>query len=726
MKSLAKRTARVSEAGKAAVVAALCVLMATPQSFAEGPAGSAPASTPTRKFYPLTDQQKTLHALNRLTFGPRPGDEAMVKKMGLEAWFQQQLHPETIDDSKLDARLNEYPGLKLSRQAMMDAFPSALMIRDKEDKKIGWPADPVEFAIYTDLVARYFDARKADPGVKSDMMGGAALAEKEITLVELQKMWADEEPDPHSFRTKEEAAAIADKRAFIPHLARTDERAVLALEPQARYERLLAMNPLEMLAFRKSITRDGKSADVVAGMDAKQTEAVNAMANDQQTVKDETVEARIVRDVYSERQLEAVMDDFWLNHFSVYTEKSEKEPYLLPSYEREAILPFALGKFEDMLVATAKSPAMLMYLDQMESVGPDSKSQAAKHNKADRKGINENYARELLELHTYGVRCEVSAEHPANKLDPSCAGGYTQQDVIEVAKCFTGWTIDKPGSGGTGEAVFNAAWHEPGPKHVLGKTIEEGGENEAMEVLHMLAISPATATFVSMKMATRFVSDTPPPALVARMADSYLKTGGDIKAVVSTMFHSPEFWAPRVYRAKLKTPIEFVASVARASGAQVENPLVLSQEAKQLGMPIFGKETPNGYSWMSNQWVSSNGLVSRMNFALVFSGGKLAGTKTRWHYLLGLPDDSPLIAAPTPKTEAALETLILGQPAAARTRSSVLTGYNNPAVEDDAEKKLTEQKAKDGSKMAMAAGQPGQPINTMAGLLLGSPDFQRR
>jgi len=721
-----------SEAGKTALVAALCVGMVTPQGIAEGPSDGPPSGpsspTSTHKFYPLTDDQRVLHALNRLTFGPRPGDAERVSKMGLEAWFSQQLHPETIDDSKLTAMLDRFPGLKLSQSKVMEEFPTEELIRERADRHIGIPNDPVGYAIHSDLIAKYFDERKTS-AKKEDGMGGemaphsAGFAKRKGTIsdADLQAMWKELMPDPHGFKTKEEVAKIGNKQPPIPAMDKEDAEAVMALAPQQRYQRLLGMDPLEMIAFRKAIKFE-RAHEVTDGMSPVQMEAVQAMNGPLQTIREEAAESRVDRDIYSERQLQAVMDDFWVNHFSVYAEKSQPEEYMTGPYERDAILPYALGNFEQMLVTTAKSPAMLTFLDNWESVGPNSVK--GKSGKGEYHGINENYAREVLELHTYGVRCEVSAEHPASKLDPTCGGGYTQQDIIELAKCFTGWTLDKT----SGAGVFDVGMHEPGEKHVLGKTIRDGGPNEALQVLDMLAKSPATATFVSTKLAKRFVSDDPPPALVARMADVFQKTSGDIKSVLSTMFHSPEFWAPNVYRAKVKTPIEFVASIVRASGAQVQNAAVLVQEVKTLGMPIYGRETPDGYSWASSEWVSSNALVSRMNFALVFSGGKVSGLQPKWNSLLGYGDESPLISSPTAETEMALENLLLGQPAADRTRSSVLTGYKNPAVQKVAGRKVTGATTdEDGATlMSLASGEQGAAINTMAGLLLGSPDFQKR
>ncbi len=321
--------------------------------------------------------------------------------------------------------------------------------------------------------------------------------------------------------------------------------------------------------------------------------------------------------------------------------------YLLPAYERDVIRPHALGKFEDLLVATAKSPAMLMYLDNWQSVGPDSqaaknggrfamlaKNPQVKQALKDR-GLNENYARELMELHTLGVQCEVSADRPVSMLEKACGRGYTQQDVTQVAEVLTGWTIDQPNRSGTYR--FEERRHEPGTKTVLGKKIGESGEAEGLEVLHLLATSPATAQFISTKLAVRFVSDTPPQALVDRMAKAYLSSGGDIKTVLRTMFDSPEFWSPEVYRAKVKTPEEFVVSAVRASGAEVTTAIPLFQALEKLGMPLYGMQTPNGYSWMAEPWVNSGDLVNRMNFAVSLSNDRVVGVETDWTRLLGGP-----------------------------------------------------------------------------------------
>jgi uncharacterized protein (DUF1800 family) len=443
-----------------------------------------------------------------------------------------------------------------------------------------------------------------------------------------------------------------------------------------------------------------------------------------------------MRDIDSDRQLEAVMTDFWLNHFNVYVRKNQNEPYLLPAYERETIRPHALGNFEDLLVATAKSPAMLVYLDNFRSVGPDSpaatrikRAQQANPNgkliQQASAGLNENYGRELMELHTLGVN-----------------GGYTQADVTMVAKVFTGWGIDRPYQGG--EYQFEERRHEPGTKTVLGRTINENGEQEGLEVLHMLATSPATAHFISNKLAIRFVSDNPPPALVDRMAASFLKSNGDIKTVLRTMFNSPEFWSTAAYRAKVKTPEEFVISAVRASGAQVVNPQALVQSLDKLGQPLYGMQTPNGYSWTQEGWVSTGALVSRMNFALVLSANRIPGVRMNWTGLLGetpagivqaVYTTRDVMADPEPVKEKKLEQILLGEPVSDRTRATVIGQSNDASVTDQAQTQF-DLNGPGGKGNYIPRGlrangpQAGTPDDAqaavMAGLLLGSPEFQRR
>jgi uncharacterized protein (DUF1800 family) len=400
------------------------------------------------------------------------------------------------------------------------------------------------------------------------------------------------------------------------------------------------------------------------------------------------------------------MTDFWFNHFNVFVDKG-LDRLMLTSYERDVIRPHALGKFEDLLVATAKSPAMLFYLDNWLSVGPDSAKALGIPAHPGRyppprprpgkrtSGLNENYGRELLELHTLSVN-----------------GGYSQRDVTEVAKVFTGWTIENPAQGGGFK--FDPRMHEPGPKFVFGRRIKPKGEGEGMEVLHRLATSPQTAHFISLKLAERFVSDDPPPALVDRMAKMFLKKKGDIREVLNTLFHSPEFWDDQTYRAKVKTPLEFVASAVRATGAEIDDAQPLVGQLNRMGMPLYGAQPPTGYSMKAETWVSSSALLNRMNFALALTSGKIKGVKADAAQLAGSSPEAPDATAAL----SMLETSLLTGGVSKQTHESIA------AQIDAAKKNGVQQKPDNKRKPADAARSPD--VSTIAGLLLGSPEFQRR
>lgn len=778
---------RMSEAAKAAMVAALCVTMAAPQAWG-APVGAdtkkAAAVPATKHSAPLTQDQRIEHALDRLTFGPKPGEMDEVRKIGLDAWFARQLDPASIDDSAFEAKLAMFPALKLPTEDLIRRFPSPQTLRRvagvnrgaqargrfAQTNAAAIPNDPVERVIYEDAIYAYqMNQKRQQAGQPplgqagqagaqaNDNMGGMAddamngQAGRVNNAVQKSAPGADNgmaaDGDMNAAPAKQGKGKGKKEKFDAERMDEATVQAIVDLPPDRRMEKLLALSPKDMLSFRLSL-RPYERQMLNHGLSPEQMEIVAALQQPLRVVASEALAGRLMRDVYSERQLQAVMTDFWLNHFSVYARKNANEPYFLASYERDTVLPHALGKFENLLIATAESPAMLVYLDNWQSVGPD--SIAAQRGKriaplvknaqvaaAIPRGINENYARELMELHTLSVRCEVTADHPASKLEPACGSGYTQADVQNVAKVLTGWTIERGYQGG-GRMVFDADRHEGGTKVVLGKTIQEGGSREGMEVLHMLATHPATAHFVSYKLAVRFVSDNPPESLVDRMAATFLKTGGDIKAVLTTMFHSPEFWSPAVYRGKLKTPIEFMVSALRASDADVRNPLPLVQAMQQLGMPVYGMQTPNGYSWQAEEWASSNALVSRMNFAVVLSSNRIPGTRTDWGRLVGGE------AQPVPETERKLETVVLGQPAAARTRETVLQQASNPDLQKTAAQNFTLRQDAEDDDTSMVAGKagakrprarnvgllqadgPGTPLDTMAGLLLGSPDFQRR
>jgi uncharacterized protein (DUF1800 family) len=337
----------------------------------------------------------------------------------------------------------------------------------------------------------------------------------------------------------------------------------------------------------------------------------------------ELAEAKLLRAVYSERQLDEVLTDFWFNHFNVFARKGRTEVYV-GEYEREAIRPHVLGSFRELLGATAKSPAMLFYLDNWMSADPKAAETLAARMQnrglggnrpfqqgpppglRQARGLNENYARELLELHTLGVD-----------------GGYTQQDVIEVARAFTGWTIGRPGEGGF---RFAAALHDRGAKKVLGQTISAGGGlDDGEKVLDILARHPSTARHIAYELAQRFVSDTPPASIVDKAAKTFTATSGNLREVVRTIITSPEFFAPEAYRAKVKTPFEFVVSALRATGADVRTATPLVRVLAGLGMPLYLCQPPTGYDETADRWVSSGALVNRMNFALAVSGGQMRG-----------------------------------------------------------------------------------------------------
>ncbi len=384
------------------------------------------------------------------------------------------------------------------------------------------------------------------------------------------------------------------------------------------------------LEARRQRKQDAKNNDASAGDGAQPPDAMQQRAN---SVMAELAEQKLLRAVYSERQLQEVLADFWFNHFNVDARKG-RDRFLLTEYERDTIRPRVFGKFRDLLGATAKSPAMLFYLDNWMSADPNGphlpdnagrarmvrgpfgrpgmmapmpRAGAAKGKKAPT-GLNENYGRELMELHTLGVD-----------------GGYTQKDVTEVARALTGWTIDNPRTSGSFQ--FEPRLHDTGQKIVLGHMIKAGGgESDGEQVLDILARQPATATFIATKLTRRFVSDTPPPALVARVAARFRDTDGDLREVMRTILTSPEFLSPDAYRAKVKTPFEFVASALRATGADVQDARPLVRELEQLGMPLYMCQPPTGYKDTGDAWVNTGALVSRMNFAVRLIGHQVRGT----------------------------------------------------------------------------------------------------
>lgn len=523
-----------------------------------------------------TDTATVVHVLNRLGYGPRPGDIDRVTRMGVAAYIDQQLHPESLVDPALAQRLTAFPTLTLSTSAIArDYFEPAEALRRAAQQAAG----------------RGGQAPTPPPDMTGDatMMGG--------------------QPGPPRQQQSPELRA-------------------------ARQKELQILQDL--------------------------------------------MQARMVRAITSERQLEEVLVDFWLNHFNVFSGKGQVRVYLT-AYERDAIRPHVLGRFRDMLGAVAESPAMLFYLDNFQNVDPKgAQSQADQQlarlqqtrsrqalrgrgrgmaattpqqreqlqqrlTQARNRGLNENFARELMELHTLGVDA-----------------GYTQADVIAVARAFTGWTIDRPRDGGSFQ--FNAQLHDGEPKRVLGTTITGGGKKDGDAVLDLLATHPATARFIATKLARRFVSDDPPGSVIERAAEVFRESGGDLRAVTRTIVTSPEFLSADARRAKVKTPLEFVVSAVRASGARVTVVQPLVQALRDQGMPLYGAPTPTGWGDTAEDWVNTGAVLKRLNFAIELAGGRVRGVRVPVQQLA--PDT-------TEATRNSLVTAVIAAPVSTMTRDTL-------------------------------------------------------
>jgi uncharacterized protein (DUF1800 family) len=699
-------------ARKPLILLGLIVLISTAVLFAGDKKSKAkpPDSTSSAAPMQMEDDKRIVHALNRFTFGVRPADVERVRSEGLDKWFDEQLHPEKIDDGALESRLAPFRTLKMSTKEMVENFPPPQVLKAIENGRMSMPHDPAKKAVYESRMAAYQQRQQNKNREDKAGAGNAGDNNPEIATAKVQpavnaqgdsdtkestaEMRVDSNPQPTAEQGKQQ------KQREDAMYADLDTDRLLKLPPDDRYKAIMKMPVDERLDLAKTY-KGPRAMQLVDDMKPAQRETVEAMIQPQ-AVLGELAEAKLLRAIYSNRQLDEVMTDFWFNHFNVFIGKGP-DRYMVSAYERDVIRPHALGKFKDILAATAKSPAMLFYLDNWQSVGPNSdlalygqqrrmgrrgrfarpRPQQAKNRPS---GLNENYAREIMELHTLGVD-----------------GGYTQKDVTELAKVLTGWSIEKPQLGGGFK--FNERAHEPGPKYVLGRKIGEHGEKEGEEMLDVLAHHPSTAKFISRKLAMRFVSDNPPQALVDRMAETFLKKDGDIREVLRTMFHSPEFWAADAYRAKMKTPFEFVASAARASGADIQNALPLVGTLNRMGMPLYAMQPPTGYSMKAEAWVNSSALLNRMNFALQLASGKLPGTSLDPQALIPGPASADPQAA-----LASLEQSILAGDVSSQTHAVMQKQLGDPQISqrrlDDADKKPN--------------------YGAIAGLIMGSPEFQRR
>jgi len=597
----------------------------------------------------LDKEERFRHALDRLTFGPRPGDLERIQSMGLKKWLDAQVHPEKNPESPvLQEHLAPLESLRMNIRETYLRYPSPQLIANVARGKGQLPDDPELRAIVVRLADRYLE--------RKDLPANAQLDTAEDSDLNLRMKLGD-------FLTREQIQTLKNGKP-------EDKRAILETIPREKWADF---------AWSLSRRERGQLFNVAPVALRRQLMLAN---NPQNVVTSDLSEAKILRAVYSEHQLQELLVDFWFNHFNVYIDKGS-DHYLVTSYERDAIRPHVFGKFFDLLIATAKSPAMMFYLDNWQSVSPDLDNARGPKSKAKR-GLNENYGRELLELHTLGVD-----------------GGYTQKDVIEVARCFTGWTIANPRKGGDFE--YNDKVHDKGKKIVLGQVIPAGGGmSDGMKVLEILAHHPATAHFVSLRLAQRFVADNPPPSLVNRMADTFVKTGGDLREVMETMLYAGEFWSPGSYRAKVKTPLEMVVSAVRATGADVTSAFLLNNQLQRLGEPLYRKVEPNGYPIANADWVSSASLLDRMNFALALAHNKVPGVNVDLKNWQAISKDDPI----------ALARMILEQDPSEQTKAAIekMLGAKDLQLE-------LAQNAKAG---------PPQVPSLIAGLSLGSPEFQRR
>ena len=674
----------------------------------------------------LTERERALHALNRLTFGPRPGDVDRILSLGVDKWIEQQLAPATEPDATLDAKLAPWRTLRMQPLEMLTAFPNGNMVRQVMEKKKPYPTDTVLAGMFEILIAKQRDqdatnaannlaantpkpslvavTDKVNPDkntANNAMTDGAGMAtgstndksaDKNMEVKQMNGMFVM----PNSMPLSEEdqkKAADAKKKSQDDQLAREVADKILTLPRDQRMVALMTMPLYDRRIFFSNL--NGPQRDrFLNESSAADKETFFAVNYPTGVVTSELQQGKLTRAIYAQRQLEEVMTDFWFNHFNVFLNK-DIDQYLVTSYERDAIRANALGKFRDLLFATAKHPAMLYYLDQYQSVGPDSPlaQQQRKNNNNSNAGLNENYAREVMELHTLGVD-----------------GGYTQDDVTELARILTGWGMAPQEKGGVYE--FHPRAHQPGTKHLLGEAFNENGEQEGVKALEMLATHPSTAHFICKKLATRFVSDDPPEELVERMARTFTSTDGDIREVLRTMFTSREFWSPSTLRAKTKTPLEFVVSTVRATGADVQNVQPLTQQLQRMGMPLYQMQPPTGYKMVASAWMNSDALIDRLNFSLGFVANKINGTRFDAGRTLALgiltrPENGSVEGGMDGLFEL-LETSLIGNAVSETTRETIKKQLADPEI------------------AGKVYDDPTKAISVAAGLLIGSPEFQKK
>lgn len=629
----------------------------------------------------LNEDQRILHVLNRLGFGARPGDVERVKALGLERYIEQQLNPERIPDVIADAKLRNLNTLAMTTAELYAKYPPpGALLRQLERRG----ELPPELATLRENRAK----------------GDAAAPEGKAKSVE-------DKAAPATDVRKENNAAVDERNSD----------------------------------YRRAIR------DYYLKHDLQLPQRITA----------ELQASRILRAVYSERQLQEVMVDFWTNHFNVFAGKGAGR-WLLISYDRDTIRPHALGKFRDMLQATAQSPAMLFYLDNFQSVSPNASTglrlgqrpQGQRHplfdllmggraggrvpvanpnegqQRRQRRGINENYARELMELHTLGVD-----------------GGYTQKDVQEVARCFTGWTIFNPRgfrnmalgerNSDAGAFHFNPRLHDDGEKTVLGHRIPAGGGiQDGLMVIGILAKHPSTANFIATKLSRRFVMDDPPPALVERVAAAFTRSDGDIRETLRAIFSSPEFNSPAAYRAKIKTPFELAVSAIRTLGGETNGGPAIHQWIAKMGEPLYGYQAPTGYPDTAEDWVNTGSLLERLNFGLALASNRIPGTRVdlaRFN-----PDSAKNSSAGMTRLMKRFLDVIVQGDVSSQTKATLLKQLAEQAASPTATAEQSEaadawagtRRARGNTARVGLRVLNNPEVFKLVGLILGSPEFQRQ
>jgi len=654
----------------------------------------------------LNNDQRILHVLNRLGFGARPGDIARVKAIGLDNYINQQLNPQKISDAVADAKIKDLATLNMTTAQLYEKFPQPGQLLRQMERRGELPAE---------LAAARDNRLKAQAEPASN--------QPQASNSEAMEMPAD------TGEAKKDADAPNDNP-----------------------------NPRDNQKYRQAL----REYYLEHGLQLPQRISAELQAS------------RVLRAVYSERQLQEVMVDFWTNHFNVFAGKGA-DRWLLTAYDRDTIRPNTMGKFSDLLRATAQSPAMLFYLDNFQSVSPNAPSgpgagqrllnqqrgglfggllqrnrnpeggapQQPANAQRQRRGINENYARELMELHTLGVD-----------------GGYTQKDVQEVARCFTGWTIFAPrGAAAATQAMlngpradmlrenagrffFNPRTHDDGEKIVLGHKIPAGGGiKDGLTVLDILAHSPATAKFIATKLVRHFVSDNPPPGLVDRVAATFIRSQGDIREMLRTIFFSPEFNSADAYRVKIKRPFELTISAIRTLGGETTGGPQLHQWIARMGEPLYGFQTPNGYSDLAESWVNTGGLLERFNFGLMLASNRIPGTSVDLKQFVSSGSGQSLNKSQimdrfldlivagdiTPKTKEALLKQLDEQVTLVVPAMSAETPRLNDTMADEAmDRERPFRQRGQRQQLARADANISDPMTKIVGLILGSPEFQRQ